>query len=67
MYQMLANYQRGVEGSRLGGEGYLRIVTFNRKTREIDVKTYSTWNKAYHPSEHHNFKFREVDFDKYLR
>ena len=53
---MLANYQRGVEGSRLGGEGYLRIVTFNRKTREIDVKTYSTWNKAYHPSEHHNFK-----------
>ena len=63
MYQMLANYQRGVEGSRLGGEGYLRIVTFNRKTREIDVKTYSTWNKAYHPSEHHNFKFREVDFD----
>lgn len=67
VYQMLANYQRGVEGSRLGGEGYLRIVTFNRKTREIDVKTYSTWNKAYHPSEHHNFKFREVDFDKYLR
>ena len=58
---------RGVEGSRLGGEGYLRIVTFNRKTREIDVKTYSTWNKAYHPSEHHNFKFREVDFDEYLR
>ena len=40
VYQMLANYQRGVEGSRLGGEGYLRIVTFNRKTREIDVKTY---------------------------
>lgn len=67
VYQMLANYQRGVEGSRLGGEGYLRIVTFNRKTREIDVKTYSTWNKAYHPSEHHNFKFKEVDFDKYLR
>ena len=67
VYQMLANYQRGVEGSRLGGEGYLRIVTFNRKTREIDVKTYSTWNKAYHPSEHHNFKFREVDFDEYLR
>ena len=37
------------------------------RDREIDVKTYSTWNKAYHPSEHHNFKFREVDFDEYLR
>ena len=63
VYQMLANYQRGVEGSRLGGEGFLRIVTFNRKTREIDVKTYSTWNKEYHPSEHHNFVFKGVDFD----
>ncbi len=62
VYQMLANFQRGVEGCKLGGEGYLRIVSFNRKTKEIDVKTYSTWNKAYHPSEHHNFKFTDVDF-----
>ena len=67
VYQMLANFQRGVINSKMGGEGYLRIVTFNRRTKEIDVKTYSTWNKAYHPSEHHNFKFRDVDYDGYLR
>lgn len=67
VYQMLANYQRGVIGSKLGGEGYLRVVTFNRKTKEIEVRTYSTWNKSYHPSRHHNFKFREVDFGGYLR
>lgn len=61
VYQMLANYQRGVIGSELGGEGYLRIVTFNRKTKVIDVRTYSTWKKTFHPSEHHNFIFKEVD------
>ncbi|UVO99922.1 hypothetical protein NXV86_08140 [Bacteroides sp. BFG-257] len=62
---MLANFQRGVTDSKLGGEGYLRIVTFNRKTKEIDVKTYSTWNKSFHPSEHHNFTFKDVAFDSY--
>lgn len=66
VYQMLANFQRGVDGSKMGGEGYLRIVSFNRKTKRIDVKTYSTWNKAYHPSEHHNFTFNNVDFDSYF-
>lgn len=66
VYQMLANYQRGVTGSTLGGEGYLRIVQFNRKTNAIDVKTYSTWNRAFHPSAHHNFTFEEVDFESYL-
>lgn len=65
VYQMLANFQRGVTDSKLGGEGYLRIVTFNRKTKEIDVKTYSTWNKSFHPSEHHNFTFKDVAFDSY--
>lgn len=60
--QMLANFQRGVEGSRLGGEGYLRIVKFNRRTKEIDVRTYSTWNRDYHPSPQHNFKISDVDF-----
>lgn len=66
VYQMLANFQRGVDGSKLGGEGYLRIITFNRETSTIDVKTYSTWNKVYHPSKQHNFTFEQVDFSSYL-
>lgn len=61
VYQMLANFQRGVKDSRLGGEGYLRIVKFNRKTKEINVNTFSTWNKTYHPSPEHNFVFKNVD------
>lgn len=63
VYQMLANYQRGVTGSRLGGEGYLRIVSFDREKKEIRVKTYSTWNRSFHPSEEHNFTFKNVDLD----
>lgn len=62
VYQMLANFQRGVKDSKMGGEGYLRIVKFNRKTKEIDVKTFSTWNKSYHPSPEHNFVFKNVGF-----
>lgn len=61
VYQMLANFQRGVEGSENGGNGYLRIVTFDKKKREIDVKTYSTWENQYHTSAEHNFSFADVD------
>ena len=62
VYQMLANYQRGVTGSKMGGEGYLRIVCFDRTKGEIRVKTYSTWNKAFHSSAEHNFTFKDVTF-----
>ena len=63
---MLANFQRGVDGSQLGGEGYLRILTFVPAAGEIRVKTYSTWNKTYHPSPAHCFTFKEVNFDDYI-
>lgn len=61
VHQMLANYQRGVTGSKMGGEGYLRIVTFDKKEQTIDVKTYSTLNREYHPSPEHNFVFKLID------
>ena len=54
-------------GSKMGGEGYLRIVEFDFDSGRIDVKTYSTWNKAYHPSPAQNFSFENVRFDDYLR
>ena len=60
-YQMLANFQRGVKDSKMGGEGYLRIVKFNNKTKEIEVSTYSTLNCRYHPSPEHNFRFISVN------
>ena len=67
VYQMLANFQRGVDGSENGGNGYLRIITFDRKKGEMDVKTYSTWENKYHPSSAHNFVFDTINIDQYTK
>lgn len=60
VYQMLANFQGGVVGSQRGGNGYIRIVEYNKKNKTLDVKTYSTHLKRYHESPHHNFSFSNV-------
>lgn len=60
VYQMLANYQKGVEGSVNGGNGFLRIVKVNPNTQTIDVKTYSPWLKHFKTSNEHNFSFKNV-------
>lgn len=65
VYQMLANYQRGVEGSQNGGDGYLRILTFDRKGESIEVETYSTCHQKVHPSPAHNFNFENIDYERY--
>lgn len=57
VYQMLANYQKGVKGLE-GDEGFFRIVTIDAKNREIDVKTYSPRLQQYKTEEDHQFVFR---------
>src|SRR5690606_35103409 len=47
VYQMLANFQGGVEGSVNGGNGFLRILTIDPKMNTIDVKTYSPYVDEY--------------------
>lgn len=67
VYQMLANFQRGVAGSERGGNGYLRLIDFDPDRGVIDVQTYSTWEKSYHPSPAHRFTFEGVDFKSYRK
>lgn len=55
VYQMLANYQEGVNGSEKGGSGYLRIVTV--KGRRISVQTYSPWLNAWLTGPDQRFTF----------
>lgn len=43
VYQMLADYQGGPEG----GQGYMRILTFDTTTNTIDVQTYSPYLDDY--------------------
>ncbi len=62
VYQMLANYQGGVNGPGNGQDGYLRIVTIDQVRRRIDVKTYSPAKQAYKTDPWQQFSFVNVDF-----
>lgn len=60
VYQMLANYQKGVDGSEKGGNGFLRIIKVSEDS--ISVKTYSPWLGEYKKDEEHEFTFENVEF-----
>lgn len=62
VYQMLANYQRGVEGSEKGGNGFLRIVTVDPKQGKISVRSYSPYIDQYKTDPDHQFSFDNVKF-----
>ena len=62
VYQMLANYQKGVEGSRNGGNGFLRIIKVDLARETIRVSTYSPWLDAYKEDKAHDFSFENLNF-----
>lgn len=62
VYQMLGNYQSGVEGSKNGGNGFLRIVTVDPTNRTVSVKTYSPYTDEYKTESHQQFVFADVLF-----
>lgn len=62
VYQMLANYQKGVEGSENGGNGFLRIIKVDPENQQIKVKTYSPWLDEFMEEEEHDFSFENVLF-----
>lgn len=43
VYQILADYQGGPEG----GQGYMRLLTFNMETNQMEVRTYSPYMDDY--------------------
>src|SRR5690606_29517904 len=63
VYQMLANFQGGVDGSVNGGNGFLRILTIDPANHTIDVKTYSPHIDEYKTSAEHMFMFTDVKFN----
>ncbi|WP_339647721.1 metallophosphoesterase [uncultured Salegentibacter sp.] len=60
VYQMLANYQKGVEGSENGGNGFLRIIKVNPENQRIEVKTYSPWLDEFKKEKEQNFTFENI-------
>ena len=61
VYQMLANYQSGVEGSINGGNGYLRLIAFEPDGGKVSVKTYSPYVDEYLCDEQNQFEFVGVE------
>ena len=62
VYQMLADYQAGPEG----GQGFLRILTFDPETNTMDVKTYSPYLDKFNFYDPKEFPGKDefvVDFD----
>jgi len=62
VYQMLANYQNGVEGSEKGGNGFLRMISVDTKASTISVKTYSPYLDEYKTDPSQQFIFKNVKF-----
>ena len=60
VYQILANYQMKPKG----GEGYLRLMTFDTKKKTVDVKTYSPLLNKYDEAEDQQFVLKNVDFGR---
>lgn len=60
VYQMLANYQKGVEGSENGGNGFLRIIKVDPKNEKIEVNTYSPWLDEFNKEQEQDFSFQNV-------
>jgi 3',5'-cyclic AMP phosphodiesterase CpdA len=53
VHQLLADFQRRPQG----GEGWLRIIGFNREIRQVIVRTYSPTRKQYEQDEDSDFRF----------
>jgi len=62
VYQMMANYQGGVEGSVKGGNGFLRIITIDPGNASINVKTYSPYTDQFNEDPDQQFVIENVAF-----
>lgn len=63
MYQILANYQWGVEGDDKGKNGFLRVVDMDIKRGVVEVKTYSPYLNKYKTDTENQFIFKDVCFE----
>lgn len=62
VYQMLANYQEGVEGVEKGGSSFMRILHIDPKKGKIEVKTYSPYLNVFKTEQNQEFVFDNVKF-----
>jgi hypothetical protein len=62
VYQMLANYQCGVNGAENGGNGFLRMIEINPAESTITVTSYSPYLDEFKEEDDHHFVIEGVEF-----
>ncbi len=62
VYQMLANYQKEIADSEGGTTGNLRIVTIDKKSGSVQVKTYSPTRGKFRRDDGHEISFENIRF-----
>jgi hypothetical protein len=60
VYQILTNYQKSVVGSLNGGNGFLRIMTFDPDSQKLLVQTYSPYLDSFQTRRGQEFSFAEA-------
>lgn len=60
--QILSNYQRGVNGSKNGGDGFLRIVSVDTAAGTVSVQSYSPYTNTYKTEPDHQFTVKGLKF-----
>ncbi len=65
VYQFLANYQGGVDGSQDMRNGMLRIVDLDPEHGSFSIKTYSPYTDQLHPDAEQHIQYQNVNFIPY--
>jgi len=60
VYEMLADYQNDANG----GNGYMRLITFDPDNSKISVKSYSPTLDLYNTNSLNQFEYTNVDFSR---
>lgn len=64
VYQFLANYQGGVDGTQEERNGMLRIVDLNPEKGTFTIQTYSPYTRKYNTANGQHFFYENVHFIK---
>lgn len=64
VYQMMANYQGGVDGTEAERNGMLRIVDLDTSAKTLSVETYSPYSDTYRTESDQKFTYTNVQYMK---
>ncbi len=64
VYQFLANYQGGVDGSQDSRNGMIRIMDIEPENKRFSIQTYSPYQNKYNTNIDQDYYYTNVDFIK---